>query len=118
MADAYAMYGSLPLSGATSRQHSFYHLAFPDYGCLYYCYLFSQVLATDLFTKFAESGNLLGKEIWDSYRRIVLEKGSSRDAKEMVAEFLGRDFNLKAYRHWVSEGKRSIEKTERLNEAR
>jgi Zn-dependent oligopeptidase len=110
MADAYAMYGSLPLSGATFRQHSFYHLAFPDYGCLYYCYLFSQVLATDLFTKFAKSG-VLEKEVWQYYRKTILEKGSSRDAKEMVAEFLGRDYNLKAYSHWASEGKRSIEKT-------
>jgi thimet oligopeptidase len=107
MADAYAMYGSLPLSEATSRQNSFFHLAFPDYGCLYYCYLFSQVLATDFFTKFAtSSGGGLSREVWQSYRKTVLQRGSSRDAKEMVPEFLGRDYGLEAYSRWVAEGRR------------
>lgn len=103
--DAYSMHGSLPLSDATSRQNNFFHLAFPDYGCLYYCSLFSQVLATDLFTKFAKSEGDLRKEVWESYRKMVLEKGSSKDAKEMVAEFLGRDYSLEAYRRWIQEGR-------------
>jgi thimet oligopeptidase len=111
MKDAYAMYSSLPMSSGISPQHGFFPLAFPDYGSLYYCYLFSQALSRDLFNEFIKTNDQAENQGVQRYRQIVLQKGSSKDAEEMIAEFLGRDYNLKAYGHWVSEGRRCIEKT-------
>lgn len=106
MDDAYSLYGSLPLTTGTARQHSFLHLAIPSYGSLYYCYLLSQALAVDLLTGIQNSGDTMNKDAVRRYRTSVLERGSSGDAKEMISEFLGREYNLEAYRRWVMEGKK------------
>jgi thimet oligopeptidase len=73
---AYSRYGSLPQPSGTARHNSFLHLGFPDYGSLYYCYLFSQVLSQDLFTEFSKTGNLMNKDVAARHRKTILEKGT------------------------------------------
>lgn len=72
----------------------FGHLDGYDAG--YYGYLWSQVYAADMFTRFKESG-LLNSKVGKEYRKFILEPGSSKEAIELVKKFLGRKPNNKAF---------------------
>ena len=76
-------------------QASFGHL--PSYSALVYSYLWSLVIAEDLFTRFEKEG-LRNRETAADYRRLVLAPGGSKPAAELARDFLGRKMNFKAYR--------------------
>jgi thimet oligopeptidase len=59
------------------------------------------VIAKDLFNSFKIKG-LDNPEIAYVYRQKILEPGGSRDAADLVKDFLGRDFSFEAYRQFVS----------------
>ncbi|MFY9712484.1 MAG: M3 family metallopeptidase [Microbacterium sp.] len=84
------------LEGAHSYA-SFGHLT--AYGASYYTYQWSLVIARDLLSGF--SGGLMDAASAARYRREVLEPGGSRAAADLVASFLGRPFNVDAYREWL-----------------
>ena len=75
---------------------AFGHLT--GYGSCYYTYQWSLVIARDLLTGFA---GLLDAESATRYRREILEPGGRRDAADLVAAFLGREFTVDAYRAWM-----------------
>jgi thimet oligopeptidase len=80
-------------------QHSFSHLV--DYDCRYYTYVFSQMIVKDMAGRFLE---IVRGEVTDGgleLRRKVLEPGSTRDAVELVRDYLGRDFDPGAYFRWL-----------------
>ena len=69
----------------------------------YYCYVYALAIRDGLFEAFkAAPGGLLDKEMSRRYRRIILEPGSSRDAFEMITEFLGRPFTIDAFKARIS----------------
>lgn len=76
-------------------QHSFSHLA--DYDCRYYIYVFSQMIVKDMAGRFLESvrGGVASGGL--EFRRKVLEPGSTKNAVELVRDYLGRDFDPRAY---------------------
>jgi thimet oligopeptidase len=78
---------------------SFGHLE--SYSAAYYTYLWSLVIAKDLFTAF-EPDNLLDREIASRYRKTVLAAGGSAPAAELVRNFLGRDYTFDAYQSWLA----------------
>lgn len=69
---------------------------FGGYDAGYYGYLWSLVMAQDMYTKFQEIG-IDSPEVGIKYRKIVLEEGGQRDAMELVEEFLGRKVNNEAF---------------------
>jgi thimet oligopeptidase len=72
-------------------------------GKQYYGYMYAQAICDELFETFkACPGGLLDKEMSRCYRRTILEPGSTKDAMEMVAEFLGRPFTLDAFKARLS----------------
>lgn len=76
-----------------------FHAAFghlTGYAAGYYGYLWSQVYAADMFSKFEENG-ILDAETGHRYRDLVLARGSKIDELEMVKEFLGREPNQDAF---------------------
>jgi Zn-dependent oligopeptidase len=78
----------------THYQASWIHInTHPVY---YYGYLWSEVYAQDMFTKFEENG-LLDQETGIKYRELILANGTQRDIVKAVEEFLGRPSNNKAY---------------------
>ena len=77
---------------------SFGHLS--GYSSGYYTYQWSLVLAKDIFTRFADEG-LLNAKTAQEYRRAILLPGGSKDAADLVEDFLGRESNLEAYRRWL-----------------
>ncbi|KAG7529939.1 hypothetical protein FFLO_05295 [Filobasidium floriforme] len=82
---------------------SFPHLGQAGYGPKYYCYVYALAIRDEFFEAFkAAPGGLLDKEMSRRYRRIILEPGSSRDAFEMITEFLGRPFTIDAFKARIS----------------
>lgn len=82
----------------THFQCSFGHLH--GYNAIYYTYMWSHVIAKDLFTRFED--NLLDSKTAAEYRRTVLAPGGSKDAAQLVHEFLGRDYALAAWERWLN----------------
>jgi thimet oligopeptidase len=79
---------------------SFGHLV--GYSAMYYTYQWSLVIAKDLLTPFEASG-LMARDVTFAYRDKVLVPGGSRDATELVRDFLGRDYDFAAYERFLAE---------------
>jgi thimet oligopeptidase len=77
---------------------SFGHLV--GYSAMYYTYQWSLVIAKDLLTPF-ESAGLMARDVTFAYRDKVLVPGGSRDAAELVRDFLGREYDFKAYERFL-----------------
>ncbi len=80
---------------------SFGHL--DDYSAIYYTYMWSLVIAKDLFGEFKKKG-LLHPEVSGKYREMILAPGGSAPAAELVHDFLGREVGFGAYEAWLNEG--------------
>lgn len=66
------------------------------YDAGYYGYLWSEVYAQDMFTKFEKAG-LLSPVVGKKYREVILEKGNMVEALDLVKEFLGRSPSSTAF---------------------
>ncbi len=66
------------------------------YNARYYTYMWSEVIAADLFSEFRANG-LLDATTARRYREAVLAPGGSRDALQLIEAFLGRPFNYDAF---------------------
>ncbi|MFL0810081.1 MAG: Zn-dependent oligopeptidase [Agarilytica sp.] len=88
------LYSNFDYVDDTYFHHSFGHLY--GYSAVYYTYMWSLVIASDMFTEFKKSG-LRNREVADKYRLKVLGAGGSKDAKDLVKDFLERDYNFDAF---------------------
>ncbi len=79
---------------------SFGHLV--GYSAMYYTYQWSLVIAKDLLTPF-ERGGLMQTDVTFAYRDKVLVPGGSRDAADLVRDFLGREYDFAAYERFLVE---------------
>ncbi len=93
-------YQPFPFVEGTHFQTSFGHL--DGYSAVYYTYMWSLVIAKDLFSAFDRT-NLLDPATATKYRQMVLAQGGAKPAAQMVQEFLGRPSNFEAYRAWLNE---------------
>jgi thimet oligopeptidase len=83
----------------THFQTSFGHL--DGYSAVYYTYMWSLVIAKDLFSQFDRT-NLLASDVAKRYRDTVLAPGGSKPAATLVRDFLGRPFDFKAWQEWLN----------------
>ncbi|MES2958618.1 MAG: M3 family metallopeptidase [Pseudomonadota bacterium] len=90
------MEGATPLGhvAGTTFPAGFGHVA-SGYSAGYYGYLWSEVVAADLRTAFAE--NRLDAAVGRRYRNTVLANGGQRPPQSLVRDFLGRETNTKAF---------------------
>jgi thimet oligopeptidase len=81
---------------------AFTHLI--GYTSNYYTYLFDKVIALEFFAEFASqsSDELLNGPVAQRYRKVVLEAGGSKPAKQIVQDFLGRETSMNALRSWIA----------------
>jgi thimet oligopeptidase len=79
---------------------SFGHLY--GYSAMYYTYMWSEVIAKDIFSRFKKEG-LTNTAVSVDYRKKILEPGGSLDAEVMVKNFLGRDYSFKAFEQWLND---------------
>ena len=72
------------------------HCVTLNYASGLYSYVWSDVLAADVFNQFEQSG-VLNPALGLKYRRTILEKGASEPASDMLHNFLGRPPQLEPY---------------------
>lgn len=78
---------------------NFGHLG--GYSSAYYTYMWSLVIAKDLFSAF-DPDDLFDPVVAGRYRDRVLAPGGTRDAADLVADFLGRPYTFDAYAAWLA----------------
>jgi thimet oligopeptidase len=78
---------------------SFGHL--DGYSAGYYTYMWSQVIAKDLLSAF-HATHLMDTATARRYRDRVLAPGGSRDAADLVSDFLGRPYDERAFGQWLN----------------
>lgn len=85
----------------THFQCNFGHLT--GYSSAYYTYMWSRVIAKDLFSAF-DPADMFDQKVASRYRNLILAKGGSADAADLVHDFLGRDYTFDAFAAWLNEG--------------
>jgi thimet oligopeptidase len=93
-------YDLFPFIEGTHFHTSFGHL--DGYSSGYYTYMWSLVIAKDLFSAF-DPDNLFAPETAQRYRDTVLAPGGSRDAADLVEDFLGRPYTIDAFTRWLEQ---------------
>jgi len=88
-----------PYVEGTAMHLNFGHLM--GYSANYYTYMWSLVIAKDMLTPFKRYG-LMDTEWTHKYRDKILVPGGSKDAADLVKDFLGRPFNFKAFEKFVN----------------
>jgi thimet oligopeptidase len=94
--DRYDLFDHLP---GTHFHASFGHLG--GYTSAYYTYMWSLVIAKDLFSAF-DRDDLFEPEVARRYRDQVLAPGGSDDAARLVERFLGRPYGFEAFEAWLA----------------
>jgi thimet oligopeptidase len=93
-------YQPFPYVDGTHFQCAFGHL--DGYSAVYYTYMWSLVIAKDMFSQF-DKNDLLAPAVAKRYRDAVLAPGGSAPAAKLVETFLGRPFSFAAYQAWLNE---------------
>ena len=83
----------------THMQTAFNHLN--GYSAVYYTYMWSLVIAKDMFTEF-KKGGLMDPEVAAKYRTSVLGASGTKPAADLVKDFLGRPYSFDAYANWLN----------------
>jgi thimet oligopeptidase len=91
-------YSPFPYVPETHFQASFGHLN--GYSSGYYTYMWSKVIAKDMFSLFEKNG-LFDPATAKAYRDKVLAKGGSADAADLVKDFLGRPYGFDSFKAWL-----------------
>jgi thimet oligopeptidase len=95
-----ARYDMFEYIDGTHFHASFGHLE--GYTSAYYTYMWSLVIAKDLFSAF-DAADLFDPTVAHRYRDEILARGGSADAAELVADFLGRPYSFDAFAAWLAE---------------
>ncbi len=85
----------ISLPDNTIPQASFGHLM-GGYDAGYYGYLWSEVYAHDLFSKFEQEG-LFNSKLGTKYRKTILERGGEVEPMNLITTFLDRESNMNAF---------------------
>lgn len=94
--DKYSPFKHVP---GTHMYANFGHLY--GYSAMYCTYMWSQVIAKDLFSRFEEEG-MLNQKVAAAYRNKILAAGGSKDAAELVEDFLGRPYSFEPFANWLN----------------
>lgn len=99
--EMYKKYSPYPAVAGGAEYANFGHLM--GYSSMYYTYQWSLVIAKDLFTRFEQEG-LLNPAAARAYAKEILQRGGAAPAAELVRGFLGREYNMDAYKRWLERG--------------
>jgi thimet oligopeptidase len=81
-------------------QTGFGHLN--EYSAIYYTYMWSLVIAKDMFGVFQKPG-LTSPPVAARYRKKVLEVVGTKPAAEQIKDFLGRPYGFAGWEKWLDE---------------
>lgn len=94
MASIQSIYSPFGYVDDTYFYTSFGHLN--GYSAIYYTYMWSLVIAADMHSEFVKNG-LRNADVAQRFRKTVLAPGGTKDAADLVADFLGRPYNFDAF---------------------
>lgn len=81
---------------------TFTQLSNPQYTASYYTYMWSLVIAKDLFSGF-DAKDLLAPGPARRFRDTILAQGAAKPAAELVRDFLGRPYSFEAWAAWLNQ---------------
>jgi peptidyl-dipeptidase Dcp len=87
--------GLIPQIASRYRTTYFQHIFSGGYSAGYYSYIWAEVLDSDAFAAFKESGDIFNRNIATSFRKNILENGGTKDPAEMYKTFRGTEPNVK-----------------------
>jgi thimet oligopeptidase len=99
MKELVTRYQPFPYVDETHFACAFGHL--DGYSAVYYTYMWSLVIAKDMFSAF-DQDDLLNPAVSMRYRDMVLAAGGSAPAATLVERFLGRPFGFDSYQAWLN----------------
>ncbi len=85
-----------PWIGNLNMSCSFTHLFGGGYAAGYYGYKWAEVLDADAFQFFRETG-IFNKEVADSFRKNILEKGGTDKPMNLYVKFRGKEPSIDAF---------------------
>lgn len=84
-------FGAMEQIAPRYRSTYFQHIFSGGYSAGYYVYIWAEVLDSDAFAAFKESGDIYNPEIADRFRREVLSRGGSADGTILYNNFRGKE---------------------------
>src|SRR5690606_21065727 len=81
---------------------SFGHLN--GYSAIYYTYMWSLAISADMFSEFEKHG-MRNADVAQRYRQYVLAPGGSKDAKDLISDFLGRPYDFASFAKYLNHTK-------------
>lgn len=94
--EKYSLYEHVP---GTHKYANFGHL--DGYSAIYYTYMWSLVIAKDFFSHFETEG-LFNTKLATHYRKTILDPGGSKEANDLVLDFLGRPYSFDSFGQWLN----------------
>ena len=92
-------YSVLDRVEGTHMYAGFGHLG--GYTSGYYTYMWSLVIAKDLYSAF-DADDLFDSEVATRYRERILAAGGRKDAADLIEDFLGRPFGFESFADWLA----------------
>ncbi len=83
--------GLIPEIAPRYRYPYFGHIFDGGYSAGYYGYIWAEVLDKDAFEAFVESGDIFDTKVAESFRKNILERGSSADGMTLYRNFRGHE---------------------------
>lgn len=90
-----AKIGLIPQIAPRYRSTYFQHIFAGGYSAGYYSYIWSEVLDSDAFAAFKETGNIFDQKTAESFRKNILEKGGTVEPMDLYKAFRGKEPDIK-----------------------
>ena len=89
-------YGLIPEIKPRYRSTYFQHIWSGGYSAGYYGYIWCEILDSDAFEAFRETGDIFNRAIASKFEKEILSKGGTRDPLEMYLAFRGKEPGIDA----------------------
>ena len=89
-------YGLIPEIKPRYRSTYFNHIWSSGYASGYYSYYWSEMLDSDAFRAFKETGDIFNREVAGRFEKEILSRGGSRDPLDMYIAFRGKEPGIDA----------------------
>ncbi len=93
---AMAKYGLIPEIKPRYRSTYFNHIWGGGYSAGYYSYIWCEILDSDAFQAFKETGDIFNREVATKFEKEILSRGGTKDPLEMYIAFRGKEPGIDA----------------------
>jgi len=89
-------YGLIPEIKPRYRSTYFNHIWASGYAAGYYSYIWCEILDSDAFQAFKETGDIFNREVAAKFEKEILSRGGTRDPYDMYIAFRGKEPGIDA----------------------